>query len=79
MILLQQQILKSKNTSDSQVPTQLEGRLPATSLEELKFVDREVGDGKVNSDLVCVIVTQLISLLCTGWHQKVDYNNQDYV
>jgi len=70
MILLQQQILKSKDTSDSRVPTHLDGRLPATSLEELKFVDREVSDGKVNSDLVCVIVTWLFSLLCTGWRIK---------
>jgi len=57
MVLLQQQILNSGPSGENQLPTTLHGRLPASSLEELKLIDSELSDKDTKSNLVCMPVT----------------------
>ena len=54
MILLQQQILNSRAGSENQLPAALDGRLPATTVEELKLISQEAADGDIQSNLVCI-------------------------
>jgi len=56
MILLQQQILNSRAGTDSQLPVELDGRLPASTIEELKLVNAEVSDKQLHSNLVCMFL-----------------------
>ena len=52
MILLQQQILNARQ-SEGQPPRSMDGRLPATTVEELQLISSEASDKDTRSDLVC--------------------------
>lgn len=55
MILLQQQILNSRNP-DSSIPDSLNGRLPAASLQELHLLSTECDDNETRLSLVTYAV-----------------------
>lgn len=53
IIHLQQQILDVRN-KDGQPPCELDGRLPASTTEELKLIDAEAADNNILGGLVCI-------------------------
>ena len=60
-IILQQQILGARNGGDSQLPPSVDGRLPATTTEELMLLDREAGDKEIYASLVRILFILLLS------------------